>query len=233
MIEDYGKDEWGDPMTPAEARRRELEKEFSFDSYQVVRKELFAHLRDPAVTVRDGNITFNTACIDGLEDVVYVHLMFSEELHRLVVRKCDENDKEALRWCVAKPDKRKSRKMTCPKFTDLIYHTMKWDKGCRYKMLGYRIEVNGETLYVFDFEVPEIFVEKKRAKKNTDGEGSTVPDTAPETSTDTDEPVNTRKGYYSDDIAGTFGLPFDDFKKSTEVRDLNGYTSVGMLTGKK
>ena len=53
MIEDYGKDEWGDPMTPAEARRRELEKEFTFDSYQVVRKELFAHLRDPAVTVRD------------------------------------------------------------------------------------------------------------------------------------------------------------------------------------
>jgi hypothetical protein len=28
---------------------------------KVIRKELFAGLRDPAVTIRDGNITFNTA----------------------------------------------------------------------------------------------------------------------------------------------------------------------------
>ena len=31
---------------------------------------------------------------------------------RMVVRKCEENDKDALRWCIAKPDKRKSRKMS-------------------------------------------------------------------------------------------------------------------------
>ena len=37
--------------------------------YQVVRKELFAHLRDPAIVIRKDSITFNTACITGLEDV--------------------------------------------------------------------------------------------------------------------------------------------------------------------
>ena len=51
-----------------DARAEELESTFSYDGYQVVRKELFAHLRDPAIVIRKDSITFNTACITGLED---------------------------------------------------------------------------------------------------------------------------------------------------------------------
>lgn len=53
-----------------EERRQEIEKAFDPNRMKVIRKELFANLREPAVTIRDGNITFNTACINGLEDVV-------------------------------------------------------------------------------------------------------------------------------------------------------------------
>ena len=53
--------------TAREERRLELQKRFNPQRMKVVRKELFANLRDPAVTIRDGNITFNTACINGLE----------------------------------------------------------------------------------------------------------------------------------------------------------------------
>ena len=35
-----------------DARAEELESAFSYDGYQVVRKELFAHLRDPAIVIR-------------------------------------------------------------------------------------------------------------------------------------------------------------------------------------
>ena len=35
-----------------EERQEELERTFSYDGYQVVRKELFAHLRDPAIVIR-------------------------------------------------------------------------------------------------------------------------------------------------------------------------------------
>ena len=104
-----------------DARAEELESTFSYDGYQVVRKELFAHLRDPAIVIRKDSITFNTACITGLENVVYVHVMFNNDLKCIVVRGCDENDKDALRWCVAKPDKRKSRKMSCKPFATLVY----------------------------------------------------------------------------------------------------------------
>ncbi len=151
--------------TDRDAKAEELESTFSYDGYQVVRKELFAHLRDPAIVIRKDSITFNTACITGLEDVVYVHVMFNSDLKRIVVRGCDENDKDALRWCIAKPDKRKSRKMSCKPFSELVYKKMGWDSECRYKMLGYRISFEGETLYVFDLLVPEIFHEPQKRKK--------------------------------------------------------------------
>ena len=193
--------------TERDAKAEELESTFSYDGYQVVRKELFAHLRDPAIVIRKDSITFNTACISGLEDVVYVHVMFNSDLKRIVVRGCDENDKDALRWCIAKPDKRKSRKMSCKPFSELVYNEMGWDSDCRYKILGYRINFEGETLYVFDLLVPEIFHEGQKRKKG---------ESAPQS--EETKPVNTRKGFYPDDIAGTFGVPVEEHLRESEVR---------------
>ena len=85
----------------------ELAQDFSYDGFQVVRRELFAHLREPAVVIRRDSVTFNTACIAGLEDAVYIQILVNPEDKRMVVRKCEENDKDALRWCFAKHDKRK------------------------------------------------------------------------------------------------------------------------------
>lgn len=180
------------------------------------------YLRDPAIVIRKDSITFNTACITGLEDVVYVHVMFNNDLKRIVVRGCDENDKDALRWCVAKPDKRKSRKMSCKPFATLVYQKMGWDSECRYKMLGYRITFEGETLYVFDLLVPEIFHEGQRKKNAVDSQ-----DNAAST-----KPVNSRKGFYLDDIVGTFGVPVEEHRKESEVKQMDGYVSMGILTGK-
>ena len=177
--------------TERDAKAEELESTFSYDGYQVVRKELFAHLRDPAIVIRKDSITFNTACISGLEDVVYVHVMFNSDLKRIVVRGCDENDKDALRC------------------------------DCRYKILGYRINFEGETLYVFDLLVPEIFHESQKRKKG---------ESAPQS--EETKPVNTRKGFYPDDIAGTFGVPVEEHLKESEVKQIDGYVSMSILTGK-
>ncbi len=128
----------------------------------------------------------------------------------------DENDKQALRWCIAKPDKRKSRKMTCPKFTDLLYETMGWDKGCRYKILGFRIERDGKTYYVFDLNVYKIFKEKPK-----DGEEGEMA-----------EPVDTRKGYYPADIANTFGVSLEEHKQTQEMTIGSSFVPMAQLTEK-
>lgn len=188
-------------MSEREQRRTEIEQTFDYEGYQVARRELFAHLRDPAIVIRKDSVTFNTACIAGLEDVVYVNIMFNSTLKRLVVKGCNENDKDALRWCVAKPDKRKSRKMSCRLFAELLYKEMGWASDCRYKILGYRIEFEGESLYVFDLIAAEVFHERKKQSDEV------MPTEASAENNEEMQPVNTRKGYYPDDIAGSFGVP--------------------------
>ena len=198
---------------------QELLKIFNPNRMKVVRKELFASLRDPAVTIRDGNITFNTACINGLEDVVYINLMIDEKVGLLSIRACDENDKDALRWCIAKPDKRKTRKMRCPGFTDKIYKVLGWNKKCRYKILGYQIIFEDRVYYVFDLKVTQIFHEKPRkGEEDVNESGEPVE-------------VDTRTGYYPENIADTFGVPLEQYKKETAVTDMNGFVTMAMFTG--
>lgn len=105
--------------------------------------------------------------------------------------------------------------MTCPDFTKQLYDMMGWDPKCRYKILGFKVEFDGETYYAFDLVVTETFREKPK-------KGEVVT-----------EPVDTRKGYFSEDIAGTFGVPLEEHKKQTQITVEKGYINVAMLTGDK
>lgn len=206
-------------ISEKEERRLEIQRAFNPDRCKVIRKELFAGLRDPAVTIRNGNITFNTACINDFESVVYVKLLYDENLRFLSVTECDKNDKHALRWCVARTDKRKSRRMRCPDFTGPLFAKLGWSTKCRYKMLGYKIDFEDKPYYVFDLNVPQIFNEKpKKGEEELDENGEVVE-------------VDTRTGFYPDDIANTFGVPMAQYKKETEITDMDGYVEIAGLTG--
>ena len=219
----------------------ELAKDFSYEGYQVVRRELFAHLREPAVVIRRDSVTFNTACIAGLEDAVYIQILVNQDNKRMVVRKCEENDKDALRWCVAKPDKRKSRKMTNKIFSAMMYEMMGWNLDCRYKILGHKITFEDETIYVFDLMETEIFldIKGKKAKKDTESQSTTenasnIEETA---SSDTDNERSAeeikrknRIPFYPKEWKDSFGLPVEEHRKALEINMLDGYAEF--TTGK-
>ena len=213
----------------------ELAKDFSYDGYQVVRRELFAHLREPAVVIRRDSVTFNTACISGVEDAVYIQILVNQDNKKMVVRKCEENDKDALRWCIAKPDKRKSRKMSNRIFSAMMYEMMEWDLDCRYKILGHKITYEDETIYVFDLQETEIYldIKGKRAKKSTEslsetkhtdvsGDNITQSTENGEASAEEVKRKN-RIPFYPKEWKDSFGLPVEEHKKALEINILDGY----------
>ena len=51
-----------EPERPAEPAPADT-GEFSYDGYQVVREEFFAHLFEPSVTFNSEKVSVNTACI--------------------------------------------------------------------------------------------------------------------------------------------------------------------------
>lgn len=212
----------------------ELAQDFSYDGYQVVRRELFAHLREPAVVIRRDSVTFNTACIAGLEDAVYIQILVNQDNKRMVVRKCEENDKDALRWCIEKPDKRKSRKMSNKLFSAMMYDMMGWNTDCRYKILGHKITHEDETMYIFYLLETEIFMDTKRKKKaNPDSLEkkeelvTAETDQTPEQNQEEIAAKVARKlnriPFYPKDWKDSFGLSVEEHKKALETNLTDGY----------
>ena len=233
--------EYTDEKEIVDQKAIKLAEDFSYEGYQVVRRELFAHLREPAVVIRRDSVTFNTACIAGLEDAVYIQILVNQDNKRMVVRKCEENDKDALRWCVAKPDKRKSRKMTNKIFSAMMYEMMGWNLDCRYKILGHKITFEDETIYVFDLMETEIFldIKGKRAKKDTESQSTTenannIEETV-SSNTDNERSAEeikrkNRIPFYPKEWKDSFGLPVEEHRKALEINMLDGYAEF--TTGK-
>ena len=178
-------------------------------------------------------MTFNTACIAGLEDAVYIQILVNQDNKRMVVRKCEENDKDALRWCIAKPDKRKSRKMSNKLFSAMMYDMMGWDTDCRYKILGHKITHEDETMYIFDLLETEIFMDTKRKKKvkaessAKETTVSTSTDQTPEQQQDEIAAKVARKlnriPFYPKGWKDSFGLPVEEHKKALETNLTDSY----------
>ena len=87
--------------------------------------------------------------------------------------------------------------------------------------------MHGDEQRWVDLTVPEIFHERPKNVETVEAaseEHESVQEEHP--------PVNTIRGFYPDDVAGTFGLPVEEHGKSTEVKKMDGYVSYGMITGK-
>ena len=153
----------------------------------------------------------------------------------MVVRKCEENDKDALRWCIAKPDKRKSRKMSNRIFSAMMYEMMGWDLDCRYKILGHKITYEDETIYVFDLQETEIYldIKGKRAKKSTESISETkhtdvssdniIQSTENGEASAEEVKRKNRIPFYPKEWKDSFGLPVEEHKKALEINILDGY----------
>lgn len=197
-----------------EAARIAAEAHFSFDGYQVVRREFFSHKFDPTLTIRNNGIVFNNACISKLDEVVYVQVLINPDTGKLVVRPCDEGARDAVRWCIARDDKRKSRQISCSMFTAKLYDLMGWETLYRYKMQGTRISYQGEQLYVFDLTSTEVFI--------------------PATQDTGDPEAKPRKKAavrFLENWRDSFGLPVSEHTASTQI-DLNeGYGMMDDMKG--
>lgn len=189
-----------------EAARIAMESGFSFDGYQVVRREFFSHRFDPTLTIKGNSITFNNACIARLDDVVYVQVLVNPAAEKLVIRPCDEGARDAIRWCNARNDKRKSREINCRLFTAKLYDLMGWETLYRYKLQGTTINYQGQQLFVFDLTSTEVYL-PQMTETDSSGKAKTVK----------------ARIVYPDNWKDSFGIPVHEHFQSSQVDLADGY----------
>ena len=109
-------------ITPGKDGQSDLieDMDFSFDGYQVVRGEFFAHTFEPSFTFNNYKVSVNMACIKKLPSVEYVQILVNPEEKKLAVRPCREEEKDSFRWCSA-GKKKNPKQITCRIFLSLIH----------------------------------------------------------------------------------------------------------------
>jgi hypothetical protein len=189
--------------------------DFSYEGYQVVRREFFAHTLEPALTIRGDSIVFNTACIRKCENVVYVQLLVSQGQRKLVIRPCGQDDKDAIRWCIADGGDRRTRTIRSDIFSGMLYGMMGWDMNYRYKLQGTTFAFQGQPMYLFDLTATEVYM---RQGKPGSGDGKVG---------------YSRKACYPEEWKDTFGLPVAEHREYTKIDLFDGYITFSGTEDKK
>jgi len=179
----------------------ELEN-FDFEDFQVVRREFFAHLREPSVTFNECKFQVNMACLTKFPNCDFAQVLVSQEQKILALRPCAEGTKDAYMWCGVSKGKRKPKAITCKMFFAKIVSLMNWNPKYRYKLLGRLIHSNGEYLIAFDLNAPEVY-------QRTFVEG--------------EKPKTSRTPVFPSEWQTQFGLPYNVHKQSMQINIFDGY----------
>lgn len=183
------------------------EEQFSYEGYQVVRGEFFAHMFEPSVTFNNCKVSANATCLRRLPTVDYIQFLVNPTEMKMAVRPCQEDEKDAFRWCNVKADKRKPRQITCPIFFAKIANLMGWNPNYRYKLLGKVVRNDDEQLVLFDLTATETY-----QRIFCEGE----------------KPKTSRKPVFPAEWQNQFGLPVEEHRKLLQVNIFNGYTVFGL-----
>lgn len=179
---------------------------FSYEGFQVVRGEFFSHIYEPSFTLNQNKISVNMACIRKLPDVEYVQVLVHPEEKMLIIRPCNEEEKDSFRWRSA-GKKLSPKQVTCKIFFAKIFTLMGWNLDYRYKLLGKLVRSNGELLFVFNLNNPEIYERFYR-----EGE----------------KPRVSRTPVYPDEWKNQFGVSVEEHKRSLSINTFSDYTIFGV-----
>lgn len=180
----------------------ELGENFEFDGYQVVRREFFAHMREPAVSFKDNKFYVSSACFAKFPTTEYVQVLVNQETKIMALRPCTEGERDSFQWCRIKNGKKIPKHINCKLFFAKVFTLMGWNPDYRYKLLGRIVHSKGVYLLAFDLTSTEVY-EKKYI------EGA--------------KPVSSRTATYPESWQNQFGMSYAEHKQSMQINVFEGY----------
>ena len=135
---------------------KNIESKFDLSGYEIVRAQFFSTRLDPAMTISDGQLTFNTACLKKFEDVEYVEILFNSIEKIIAVRPCEKDNVNAVRWGTIRKGKWAVLPKSCRGFSQPLYELMDWNGDCKYRFRGQYSKSADGQIFLFNLEEPEI-----------------------------------------------------------------------------
>ena len=186
---------------------------FDLDRFQVVRREFFAHLKEPSISFSNYKISVNSACLSRFPKTDYVQVLVNRESKIMALLPCEEGERDSFVWCSMRRGKRYPKQITCRLFCAKIFSMMDWNLNNRYKLLGKVIHANGMYLIAFDLNSTEVY--ERIVKDNCD------------------QMKMSRKPAFPEEWKNQFGLTYSEHKKSLKVDVFEGYAVYSITESKR
>ena len=211
----------------------EVMNRLDLSGYEVVRAQYFATLQNPAMTIANGKLRFNTACLKKFEDVEYVELLLNSVDRCIAIRPCEKDNPNAIRWGRLKEGRWCASTLGCRGLAKALFDMMEWEEGLKYRFRGQLVGQDDDKLMLFELDEPEMVKVEEIVlpSKEQDEEGKTVKQTI---------------YIFPPEWAGTFGKPitsiaqvgilqqehysgnWDVLRPAAEIEEMNTFTADGL-----
>lgn len=138
------------------AEVQENRKKLYMGNYRLVRSEYFPSSERPTMTMGNGKLRFNAACLKKFEDVEYVELLLNTVTNTIAIRPCDAENPNAIHWGRLREERWVVSTMGCRGLSRTLFDLMSWEDEGKYKFSG-QFKCQGENkLLVFELDEPII-----------------------------------------------------------------------------
>lgn len=155
----FSAEEYQAACESVEQVKQETELEESllgFGNFQLVRAAFFPSNAYPSMTISNGTLRFNTACLKKFEDVEYVELLLNTVANAIAIRPCDKDNPNAIHWGRFREERWVASTLGCKGLSKMLFGLMDWDDEAQYKFNGQFVTNGAEKLLVFELEEPVI-----------------------------------------------------------------------------
>lgn len=205
-------------------------------NYQVVRAEYFPSLERPAMTISNGKLRFNTACLKKFEDVEYVELLLNTVTNTIAIRPCTEDNPNAIHWGKLREERWVVSTMGCRGLSKTLFDLMSWEDEGSYRFSGQFSEQGNNKLLIFELAEPIITKTEEQV---------VVPEQPDEEAPAEEIVIREQVRVYPESWSTSFGVrastlvqrhyagDWDVLRPATEIEELNIFTAEQLLALRK
>jgi len=131
-------------------------KRLYMGGYEVVRADYFPSNERPAMTITNGKLRFNTACLKKFEDVEYVELLLNTVKNCIAIRPCEKDNPNAIHWGRLREERWVVNTLSCRGLAQTLFDMMSWEDDGQYRFSGEFKEQGDNKLLLFELGEPVI-----------------------------------------------------------------------------
>lgn len=143
-------------VKPDRKRSQPSGKVIDLSGYQRVSASLFPSSDKPVLTITNGRMRFNTACVKKFQNVEYVELLLNTVNNHIAIRPCDSDNPNAIRWARLKNEKWVVSPLACKGLFGALVDIVNWSDDSVYKLYGQLIEDGKHKILLFSLDEPDI-----------------------------------------------------------------------------